>query len=323
MLHYVGAGANLDPDRALALDDQRWAWQPKVDGMYVTVQTDAAGRVISVMSRAGRELAEATDLLGVVASAPCSVLMGELEAHTEAGNRIAAARGWRNLHLFDATHIYGHAIASLPYLRRWAALHRGAGWVQAEGLGELEPTQEDPRRWTWFRPVDVGEPALPPATPAGDAAAALEAWTPRPLRERRWSPPGTMVAGGPPRDLRRFPIVPLARGRAAGRELWRDHVERGGGEGIVAVRLDAAAGARGAKRKVKMRDTIDAVVAAVCPTAASLVYNNVVFQVSARGKRRPRVGEVVAVAHDGWYESSSEPRFARIVGFRDDLSTPA
>ena len=40
-----------------------------------------------------------------------------------------------------------------------------------------------------------------------------------------------------PRDHRRLLLVPLHRGASAGRDLWARHVERDGGEGLVAVRL--------------------------------------------------------------------------------------
>jgi len=121
-----------------------------------------------------------------------------------------------------------------------------------------------------------------------------------------------------PVDYRRFPIVRQVRGPNAARELWREHVERGGGEGIVAVALAATVGKRRAKLKIKPTDTIDARVVSVDASAATLVYAGHQFLVSARGVP-VRPGEVVEVAHSGWYETSVTPRFARIVRVRIDL----
>jgi len=119
-----------------------------------------------------------------------------------------------------------------------------------------------------------------------------------------------------PVDGRRWPIVPLESNCGA---LWRDYVDREGGEGLVAVRLDAPLGARNAKRKIKATDTIDATVTEVGKRAAQLVWRGHTFVVSARGSMGLKVGDVVEVAHDGFYEAGATPRFARIARRRDDL----
>jgi len=121
-----------------------------------------------------------------------------------------------------------------------------------------------------------------------------------------------------PVDYRRFPIVPQHRGPNAARALWRSHVEQEGGEGIVAVALNAPVGRRNAKRKIKPRDTLDARVVSVDSSAAVLIYAGHQFVVSARGVP-VHVGEVVEVAHSGWYEAGCTPRFTRIVRVRHDL----
>ena len=279
IVDYTGAGARLTPERGVALDARRWAWQPKVDGVYARVTLDARGRVARVLSRAGAELREASDLVGIVAGWPDSILHGELEAHTEAGNRAAAARGWRALHLFDCTRAGGRDVSALPYGERFGLLHRAQ--VDVELAGEA-------RRQLWT--VDAGGAAH-------DRAGRFT----RPI----------------PRDLRRLPVVPMARGRGAGEQLWREHVELGGGEGLVAVRLDAPARARGGKRKIKASDTIDARVVAARGRALVLEYGGHTFTV---GGAAP-VGAIVAVRHDGWYEAGATPRFARLERVRADITS--
>lgn len=278
---YVGAGARLAPERGLALDPRRWAWAPKVDGCYARVSLDRRGRIAHVLSRAGAPLGEAADLVGILAGPPDSVLHGELEAHTEAGARAAAGRGWRLLHLFDVTRVAGRDLTSAPYAERYGELHRMQAELELAG-----------RRNPWV--VDD----------QGDAHDQRTGRYVRPV----------------PRDIRRLPVVQLARGRGAGEALWREHVELGGGEGLVAVRLDGPAGAPGAKRKIKQTDELDAVVVAGDARATAVLYAGHRIVVSSRG-RVYRPGEVVSIAHDGWYESSVTPRFARIVRNRADLRT--
>jgi hypothetical protein len=278
---YAGAGARLDPARGLALDANRWAWQPKVDGVYCQISTDAAGRIWSVVSRTGAELPEGRDLHGIVAAPPLSVLVGELEAHTESGVRAAAARGYRLAHLFDAIRMAGRLVTGLPYHERRGCLYRAASWVESEGLARDRSLTVDAN---------------------GDAHG-----------------PDGRYRRAIPRDLRRLPIVPMARGTAAARELWSTYVDRGGGEGLVAVRLDAPLGARGSKRKIKATDTIDAVVVASGGGAIRVASRGLAWTMSGSAP----VGAVVEVAHDGWYESGAQPRFARLVRRRADVTVVA
>ena len=120
-----------------------------------------------------------------------------------------------------------------------------------------------------------------------------------------------------PRDHRRLPIVPLVRDA---RELWGSFVVRGGGEGVVAVKLDGAAGRRGSKRKVKASDTLDCTVVAIGGGVAELAYGGRLFLASARGRWSALpVGARVEVQADGWYEAGATPRFARIQRLRTDL----
>ncbi len=273
ILDYVGAGARLDPSRGLVLPGRHWAWQPKVDGCYARVSTDSRGAVVRVLSRTGAELA--TDLLGCLTGAPLATLHGEVEAHTEAGLRAVATRGWSVCHLFDATSIAGTSLAHLPYSERRAALFRAQ--AQAD---QVSPWERDGQ---------------------GDHHDATGRYC-RPV----------------PRDHRRFPVVPQVQGHAGARDLWRQHVELGGGEGLVAVRLDAPARARGAKRKIKATDDLTCTVVEASGGAALLAYASVRFAVAA-GRWHLEPGQLVDVACDGWYETATAPRFARITRVRVDL----
>ncbi len=275
---YAGARGRLTIGRALELG-RGWAWMPKIDGCYIRATTDAAGRILRLIQRSGAVYE--SDLVGVATGLPDAVLHGELEAHTEAGRRAAATRGWAALHLFDVTCVRRRQLHREPYQDRYARLH--AYQAEAELGG----------RATWWTIDGRGA--------AHDAAGKF--------------------CRAVPRDLRRVPVVPLVRTASAASALWREHVEVGGGEGLVAVRLEAPLGARGAKRKVKMTDELDCRVLEVSGGVARLAWKGGSFLCSARGRWAAlRPGAVVSVAHDGYYEAGCTPRFTRIRRERADLT---
>lgn len=278
LVDYAGARGRLTIDRALELG-RGWAWQPKVDGCYIRATTDRAGRITQLIQRSGRALE--SDLVGVATGLPDAVLHGEVEAHTEAGVRAAATRGWAALHLFDVTRVRGRALHRETYADRYARLHAYQAeaelggrddWWSVDGQGDAHD-----RTGRYCRPV--------------------------------------------PRDLRRCPVVPLVRTAGAAAALWRDHVEVGGGEGLVAVRLEAPLGARRGKVKVKATDELDCRVLENQGGVARLQWKGGSFLCSARGRWSAlRPGAIVAVAHDGYYEAAATPRFARIRRERADLA---
>ena len=286
LLNYPGPRSRRPPGAALELDAARWCYMPKLDGVAARVRLDERGAIASVMSRAGLELRDGRDLIGIVAGFPDSILWGELESLTEASNRAVAARGWRCLHLWDAERSDGRDLSRLPFASRWGEIHRGQGYVD----GERQHRDRGADR------LDV--------------------------RGVRHDDAGRFAPRTPPHDLRRVLVVPLHRGVGAGVALWAEHVHRGGGEGVVAARLDAPIGSRLAKVKIRDGRTIDAVVVAVDCSAAVLVWAGRTFTVAAAARHDLHPGDVVEVAIDGFTEATSTPKHARIVRARPDL-TPA
>jgi ATP-dependent DNA ligase len=277
---YAGATGRTPLERVRELG-AGWAIQPKVDGAYARVHLDGRGRVVNVFSRAGRlfPVEQWADLRGALVGAPHAELVGELEAHTEAGNTAARARGHRAVHLFDVIHDGRRRLVDRPYRERYAALC----WMQAEAASRAESG-----RW---QDEDQG------------------------VRDRvtgRWSREALGAAA-----IARAPVVPQLGPGAADR-AWADWVADAGGEGLVVVNLEAPLGARGAKRKVKARETLDCRVIAADRKAAIVAAGPLRFVVSARRDRPLAAGDVVEVAHEGFY-SSGVPRFARILRARPDL----
>jgi hypothetical protein len=259
--------------------------QPKVDGSYVTVRTDVGGRVSHLFTRNGHELPAnlMRDFEGLV-WAPESILIAEAEVWSEASNRVAARRGYRALHLFDALRVRGEDVSSLPQAARRDALMRAETWV-IDHVPDL-----------WER--DEGRRAR--ALSSGQFCAAT------------------------PRSWRRMQVVPQLPAHLADKawaewvEPGREPIE-----GLVVVQPGARLGARKAKLKVKRLDTIDAIVLEAGDRIARLRWAGGTFVQPYFKAAELRVGQVVEVSCSGFYETSGEPKHSRIVRSRPDLQTGA
>lgn len=302
--HFVGAsGLSLDPAAGLTLAaDPRVGLLLKADGAYCQLTTDSRGRIDSAISSTGAPLAGTADLLGIYAAPPYSTLVGEAMVHSEAGIAATASLGFVQVHLFDCLRLAGQPLAPLPYSERHGALYRAQSWCESEGHGRARDWTLDGHGNAHVSTALHDDPRTPTKRPAR-----------RPFLDRAPSRRGQFVAAIP-RDLRRFPVLPIVRGLADARALW-DLIESTGLEGAVAVRLDARAGAPRAKRKIKITDTISASV-----LAADASHS----RVSAIVRRRPleftvpgRHEGIVEIAHNGFYRSGL-PRFARVVRRRCD-----
>lgn len=277
---YAGAAGRATLTQAAALGAGH-AIQPKLDGCYCVATTDSSGRVAHLVSRAGKKFpaAIASELRGVI-WAPDSIIIGELEAWTEAANRIAAGRGYRMLHLFDALRIGGRDVSPLPYRGRRDALLRAESAIICDDrdrpwLEDEHGVAHDLTSGRFVRPV--------------------------------------------PRSWRRIRVTPQLPARMAD-QAWAEWVEPGHEaiEGLVVVALESRLGGRGSKRKVKRAETIDATVIGVGARSASVAWAGGTFSVSAGGLALA-VGQVVEVVHEGFHESVVTPRFARIARRRRDL----
>lgn len=279
-LDYAGATGRIAIDQVLELGD-RFAVQEKRDGAYARVHLDGRGRIASLFSRAGAPIpaAQWSAIRGAMVGAPHAELVGELDAHTEAGAAAAARDGLR-VHLFDVIHDGRRRLVDQPYRERYRSLLS----MQVAAACRAEES--------WWQDEDHG------------------------TRDRisgRWSrealgPGGIALA--PPLELVR---------PAAARQLW-ERAAAGESEGLVVVALDAPLGARQAKRKCKPRNTLDCKVLAVDAKAAVVQCGPIRFVVSARSSedRELVAGDLVEVAHEGWYAGGA-PRFARLLRLRSDL----
>lgn len=277
--HYAGATGTIKP---LELERLGSAFriQPKADGAYCHLHLDRFGCIARVSSRTGRDFDgdSIRGLVGQFVGYPGAVLVGELMAHTEGGNKDAAEFGARRVFLFDIAFGYDTApLHHLAYASRRDELYRMQAKVEAFG-----PGQTFVREWGRSRDRSSG-------------------------RYCRKTHRGTALT----------PILPQYLPSQCG-ELW-DRVRAGELEGLVAVSQRAKLGARSSKRKCKPVEHIDAIVVQRGPRTATVIHNATQFRVTI-GKRDVCPGDVLEIAHNGWYGSSRVPRFPRVVRLRDDMA---
>ncbi len=280
LLDYCGARGCIELADVLELGP-RWAVQEKVDGSLAHVYLDGRGRIERLLSRSGRPFGAelAGHLVGAFVGWPGAVLVGELEVWTEAANRAAEERGYRVVHLFDAIRGEGGRYLGREPYR----VRRDALW----------------RSQSWA------------AQERGRGAFEVDAAGHAHDRLGRFCRPV-------PRDWRLTPIVDQAA-PAHAQALW-ERASVGQAEGLVVVALDAPIGRRGSKRKCKPGSEREAVVVAVDRKAAILDWRGIRFAVSARRRGLELApGAVVSFRHEGFYERSNVPRFARITRRRPDL----
>lgn len=283
---YAGAITRIKLEKALELSPDRWGLMAKADGSYVEFSTDASGHISRLTFRTGQALTheEADGLYGMATGIPSSTLVGELDVYSEAAVRVRETRGWANLHVFDVIRCVGRYVAREPYRVRHSLLER---WQCSIGVQD----------WWW----------------QDGHGYAHDKVTNRFVKPR-------------PKDLRRLPLVPLVTGRSNAEQLWRSFVEVGGGEGLVAVDLEAPIGARGSKKKVKKHEHLDLPVVHVGETGIRVAYAGEVVRIPCKrlvASGGVKVGDVVEVKCDGFYEHRPIPKFARVLRVRHDLRATA
>lgn len=266
---YAGATGRIDLPRVARLG-VRYRLQPKIDGMYCEVRTDADGAVADLRSRAGHAFGPvaAGDLVGTPIGIPHALLVGELEAGTAWAERPGSRR---RVHLFDALRLDGRPLTAEPQYARRRAL------LEAVGQAESEVSRD---RYGRAREADTG----------------------------RYNA----------RCIDRLPVVPeRLPGRADA--AWADWVADEGHEGLVVVAADAPVGARSAKRKCKQVEHLDCTVLEMESRVVRVGLGGIPPFILGRGRHQLRRGDVVEVAHEGFYPSG-QPRFARIRRVRYDLA---
>ena len=277
-IDYAGAAGRTDLDRAPELPARYW-YQPKVDGAYCHVSTDTRGRIAHVLLRGGREAPAhlVADLIGQDVRAPRSVFAGELDGFTEAGLRRLERQGGS-----ANIHLFDCIRYDGEYLARRPYRYRYGALQHTAAQMELACNG---RRYIEDR------------------------------NQRAHNDRGRFVR----QQLttwRRLPVVPLWHPREL-EDRWAEEVDENGGEGLVAVNVEARLGQRRSKLKLKRTDTLDAVVVEMGPRNTLVEWAGRLFTTGV-GPRGYDVGSVVELTCNG-FGADGAPRHARISRVRSEM----
>jgi len=219
------------------------------------------------------------DLVGAHVGWPGSVLVGELTAFTEAGNRVAACLGYRQVHLFDVIRAGDRYVAREPYHVRRDLLWRMQSEVECYGARE-----------GWSR------------AHGGRA---------RDLASGRFCEP---KASG----WRLTPIVPqVAASRVE--ELWADIERRDAEGIVLVNLDAPIGARRSKLKCKRTQTVDAVVISAGHPNIVLLDWGGRVFPQHTVKAPTLRRGDVVELVCDGFQEKSGLPRHSRVVRARADL----
>ena len=277
---YVGATKRADLAEARQLG-RRWVVQEKKDGIYVRICLDSRGRVGHVFSRSEREVHR--NQLSGIRGALLGRPHAELVGELEASTESACAAVKKR---------------GQPLVHLFDCLH--------DGTHSLADRPYSARRDALYRMQSEVVNYGPDAPWLRDAdGRARERDSGRYTHEKLT-------------DWRVAPIVPQSPLASLG-DAW-ERVKADDLEGLVLVNLDAKAGARASKLKLKPLETIDALVLTAARTTIVCTWNGHPFTVGrTRAADGVAEGDVVEVRHAGWYDGSVTPRFPALVRVRRDL----
>lgn len=276
--NYAGASGTIKPEQLSKLGDT-FRVQPKMDGAYCHVHLDGTGCIRRVSSRTGCDFGDA-----------------------QTGDLVGQFVGYPNAVLVGE--LTAHTEAGIRDAREFGQ-HRVHLFDMAFGY-DAKPMARLPysERYAELHRMQTKVEMFAP----GKTWIRSEHGY-RDRRTKRFCKPLQ-------RGTKLTPVVPQVRAKAAD-TLW-DQVKAGELEGLVIVSQAAPLGRRGAKRKCKPFDTMDAIVLAVGAKSVRCLYGSTKFVVN-RGARDVCVGDILEIRHNGYYAAGGTPRFPRIVRRRDDL----
>lgn len=210
-----------------------YAVQVKEDGVQGRLHLELDGTIRKLLGKNRKELCDrqSATLRGLKAGKGGSILVGEVETHTDAGLRVSRERGWANCIIYDALRVGRRDLTREPYKVRREALYRARSEI-------IE-----------FREKGLLSYAV------GSDGRARDVWG--------------QYCEAVPMGQERFPIVAQWPLRKLD-EIWSEQMGKGG-EGLVLVDLNGLIGAKNAKRKVKPNLEMDARVMCVLERGPMLV----------------------------------------------------
>lgn len=279
--------------------------QPKLDGWFTQVSFDAEGKLSTIATRGGKLVG--IDVYQGLAGAfediryiPNTTIAAEIELGTDAAEQSARLRGYRLFHAFDVLKLHGRELTGTAYADRREALYRAHA---EQELNDYSPYIQDASgRYRDSRATLWDRPWVPTRDQLGKSSRIVK--------------PVPMGCG----RISIVPQLPVAKLDQAW-SSWVVQQEAGPCEGLVMVAPAAKLGKAKSKIKVKEADTIDCVVTDVGARSLTAYWGDAKQRITV--SRQPcdtyRPGEVIEIKHEGFMDSM-QPRFARIVRHREDLS---
>ena len=277
--NYAGASGTISPERLAKLGNA-FMVQPKMDGAYCHVHLGPSGCIRRISSRSGADFGP-----------------------NQTGSLIGQFVGYPNAVMIGE--LTAHTEAGVADALEFGA-HRVHLFDMVHGY-DAKPMARMPyseRRAELFRMQTRVEMFAPGQTWRQESHG---------IRDRA----SGRFCSKTHRGIALTPIVDQVRAKHVG-ELW-DRVQSGALEGLVAVAQSAPIGHRGAKRKCKLKDTLDALVLERGGKTALCYHMGAKFFVHI-ARRDVVPGDYVEIIHNGWYKGGTTPRFPRIGSIRDDLS---
>lgn len=117
---YLGPRLQVTPDEISRYENGAWSGEEKRDGCWAEVKIGPDGKIQSLTSRIGKPFTgdNVNGLVGLQTHLPNSLLVGELEAASEAATDRYKALGYRRVHIFDVPLLAGQDLTGQEYETR-------------------------------------------------------------------------------------------------------------------------------------------------------------------------------------------------------------
>lgn len=116
---YVGPKLQFQPEKLSSFDNGKWAAERKYDGVWTAFIINGSGLINEIYTRKGTLLVgDVVSGLHLNTDIPNTILIGELEASTQAATKSYYKLGYRRVWVFDAPMVLGEDVRHVPYFKR-------------------------------------------------------------------------------------------------------------------------------------------------------------------------------------------------------------
>jgi len=140
---YVGAGESVSPANLAQFEDGGHIAEPKWDGMFASLEVGEWGNVLRSRDTLEGRIIDGERSGGIeklLLWAPGTVVIGELEAASQAATEAVVARGYRKLYVYDILRAAGDPVAQSPWDKRREILEEWHSKLSADAKQRVELT---------------------------------------------------------------------------------------------------------------------------------------------------------------------------------------